>query len=230
MLQQTIRTDSAVPLSVSRKRGEIAALNNLGIVTRYGRNETIFSQGDEAKFSYKVVEGAVRLSKFLMNGKRQIADFALPGEYFSFDTDSDYTLTAEALTDLVVIRFPRARVERLSEEVADVRRQLISNLRRDLQLAQEHLVMLGRQSAKERVASFLVAIANRTSAKNGDTIELPMGRQDIADYLGLTIETVCRAISDLKQSGILSVPNRHQITLRRLGVLETLARGTDDEE
>lgn len=209
---------------------ELSALSKLGIVTRYTRGETIFSQGDEAKFSYKVVSGAVRHSKFLMNGRRQIADFSLPDEFFGFNSDDEYSLTAEALSDVVVVRYSRARVDRLSEEMPDVRRQLTTNLRRDLLQAQDHLVMLGRQSARERVASFVVALAARTGAKNGDTVDLPMGRQDIADYLGLTIETVCRAITDLKQSGIISVPNRHQIALRRLSVLETLAHGEDDAE
>jgi len=228
MLSQAIQAATAA----GKKSGcasELPAMNNLGIVARYARGETIFTQGDDAKFSYKVISGAVRHSKFLMNGRRQIADFSLPDEYFGFDSDHAYSLTAEALSDAVVIRYSRARIERLSDEAPDVRRQLFSNLRRGLLQAQEHLVMLGRQSAKERVASFLVALAGRTGAKNCEAVELPMGRQDIADYLGLTIETVCRAITDLKQSGIIGVPNRHQIALARLDILESLARGEDDE-
>ncbi len=209
--------------------GDVPALSKLGIVVRFCRHETIFNQGDEAKYSYKLVSGAVRHSKFLVNGRRQIADFSLPGEYFGFQNDSEHTLTAEALSDVVVVRYPRSHVERLGEEMADVRRELMSNLRRELMMAQEHLVMLGRQSAKERVASFIVALANRVDAGNGDTITLPMGRQDIADYLGLTIETVCRAISDLKQCGVISVPNRHELVLLRLDVLEALASGENDE-
>jgi CRP-like cAMP-binding protein len=228
MLSQAIQAATAA----GKKSGcaaELPAMNNLGIVARYARGETIFTQGDDAKFSYKVISGAVRHSKFLMNGRRQIADFSLPDEYFGFDSDHEYSLTAEALSDAVVIRYSRARIERLSDEAPDVRRQLFSNLRRGLLQAQEHLVMLGRQSAKERVASFLVALAGRTGAKNGEAIDLPMGRQDIADYLGLTIETVCRAITELKQSGIIGVPNRHQIALARLDILESLARGEDNE-
>ncbi len=228
MLNQAVAQKTAAFVNAD-KQNDLSALSKLGIVTRYARNETLFAQGDDAKFTYKMVSGAVRHSKFLMNGRRQIADFSLPGEYFGFDNDDEYSLTAEALSDVVVIRYPRLRVERLGEESADVSRQLMSNLRRGLLQAQEHLVMLGRQSAKERVASFVVALAARTGAKNGEAVDLPMGRQDIADYLGLTIETVCRAITDLKQSGIIGVPNRHQIALRRLGVLETLARGEGNE-
>ncbi len=209
---------------------DVPALSKLGIVVRFGRHETIFNQGDEAKYSYRLVSGAVRHSKFLVNGRRQIADFSLPGEYFGFQNDCEHSLTAEALSDVVVVRYPRSHVERLGEEVADVRRELMLNLRRELMMAQEHLVMLGRQSAKERVASFIVALANRVDAGNGDTITLPMGRQDIADYLGLTIETVCRAISDLKQCGVIKVPNRHELVLLRLDVLEALASGESDED
>ncbi|HVZ90342.1 MAG TPA: helix-turn-helix domain-containing protein [Rhizomicrobium sp.] len=210
--------------------GEPAALAKLGIVTRYGHRETIYSQGDEAKYSYQVISGAVRHSKFLLNGRRQIADFSLPGELFGFENDDEYSLTAEALSDVVAVRYPRSCVERLGDEIADVRRHLMSNLRRDLAQAQEHLVMLGRQSAKERVASFILALADRTDARNGDTIALPMGRQDIADYLGLTIETVCRAISDLKQSGVVKVPSRHQLVVLRRDVLKSLASGDGDKD
>lgn len=209
---------------------ELPALAKLGIVARYGHRETIYSQGDEAKYSYKVVSGAVRHSKFLLNGRRQIADFSLPGELFGFENDDEYSLTAEALSDVVVVRYPRSCVERLGDELAEVRRHLMSNLRRDLAQAQEHLVMLGRQSAKERVASFILTLAGRSDARNGDAIALPMGRQDIADYLGLTIETVCRAISDLKQSGVVRIPSRHELVILRLDVLKALACGDADED
>ena len=96
---------------------------------------------------------------------------------------------------------------------------------RELSAAQEHLVMLGRQTAKERVASFLLLIANRRDAGDGDPLLLPMGRQDIADYLGLTIETVCRALTDLKRERLIEIPDRHHVELRNLAALEDVAEG-----
>lgn len=100
-------------------------------------------------------------------------------------------------------------------------------LRRDLWAAQNHLLMLGRQTAKERVASFLLLMAERHKTKYCKAIDIPMSRQDIADYLGLTIETVCRALGELKRVGIISVPNRHQIIVRNTEVLESMALGEE---
>lgn len=104
---------------------------------------------------------------------------------------------------------------------------MIAMLRRDLLSAQNHLLMLGRQTAKERVASFLLLMAERR--EGGNTIDVPMSRQDIADYLGLTIETVCRALSELKRARVIAIPNRHQIVVRNTEALETMALGENDK-
>ena len=203
-------------------------LQAVSTTSRFGRNQTIFNEGDDARYSYKIVEGGVRLCKVRPDGRRQIAEFLLPGDMFGFEEGDEHSLTAEALCDVVVMRCPRNQVERLSEELPDVRRTLMSLLRRELSAAQEHLVMLGRQTAKERVASFLLLLADRNDADNGDALDLPMGRQDIADYLGLTIETVCRALTDLKRENVIAIPNRHQVVIRNVATLEAVAEGDDD--
>ena len=221
-----IARPAGVPRGRTAEAGS-AALGKLGIVVRFARNETIFNQGDETRYSYEVVSGGVRLSKMLLNGRRQIADFALPADLFGFESTDEYSLTAEALCDVVVVRYSRSHIERLGEEIADVRRQLTASLRRELQLAQNHLVMLGRQSAKERVAAFLVLLAGRSAVDERGMLDLPMGRQDIADYLGLTIETVCRAISEFRHIGLIAVPNRHAIRLLRPEALERYAEADE---
>ncbi len=191
----------------------------------FSRNQTIFNEGDVARYSYKLLEGGVRLCKIRPDGRRQIAEFVLPGDVFGFALDEEYSLTAEALGDVIVLRWPRGQVERLAEELPALRKELMAMLCRELSAAQEHLVMLGRQTAKERVASFLLLIANRRDAGNGDPLLLPMGRQDIADYLGLTIETVCRALTDLKRERLIEIPDRHHVELRNLAALEDVAEG-----
>ena len=201
----------------------LAALQAIGQTARYARDTTIFGDGDDALYSYKVVSGTVRLCKQLSDGRRQIAEFLQAGDYFGFEWRETHSLTAEALEDVVVVRFPRARLDRLGEERRDVQRRLMSLLSHDLCAAQNHLLMLGRQTAKERVASFLLALASRQDAKNGDTIEIAMCRQDIADYLGLTIETVCRAISEIKRARFIGVPNRMQIVLLNRQALREIA-------
>ncbi len=201
----------------------LAALHDISTLSHFGRNQTIFNEGDDARYSYKVVEGGVRLCKLMADGRRQIAEFMLPGDLFGFEPGNEHSLTAEALGDVVVMRCARAQMERVSEEQPVIRKQLMSLLRRELSAAQTHLVMLGRQTAKERIASFLLLHAERSDAGDGDLVELPMSRQDIADYLGLTIETVCRALSDLKRERIIGIPNRHQVAIRNLAALENIA-------
>jgi len=204
-------------------------LEAVSTLSRFCRNQTIFNEGDDARYSYKVVEGGVRLCKVRSDGRRQIAEFLLPGDMFGFEFGDEHSLTAEALCDVVVMRCPRNHVERLSEELPGVRHQLMSLLRRELSAAQDHLVMLGRQTAKERVASFLLLLAERRSDAGEDiALDLPMGRQDIADYLGLTIETVCRALTDLKRERLIAIPNRHQVVIRDLSALEGVAEGGEE--
>lgn len=206
---------------------DIPPLNALGSVAHFEANETIFAEGDDANYVYKIRSGAVRLCKLLADGRRQIIDFALAGDHFGFELGNEHAITAEALGPVVVLKCARTRLERLERERLDVGQWLMQMLRRDLWAAQNHLLMLGRQTAKERVASFLLLMSekHKPDAKGG--IDIPMSRQDIADYLGLTIETVCRALSDLKRARIITIPNRHQIVIRNTDVLESMALGEE---
>lgn len=206
-------------------RDELHPLQNIGTTLTFGRNETIFVQGDEAKYAYKVVGGAVRHCKLLADGRRQIADFLMPGDLFGFVDFGTYAFSAEAITNVVVVRYLRSQVERLGDEHNGLRRKLTMLLHERLSVAQTHLVMLGRQTVKERMASFLMQMAERCDLADGGRIDLPMGRQDIADYLGLTIETVCRAIGELKRAGTIGVPNTHQIDLHDIEALSAVAEG-----
>jgi CRP/FNR family nitrogen fixation transcriptional regulator len=203
------------------------SLQALGAVQRFTRNETIFNEGDEARFSYKVVSGAVRLCKVLPDGRRQIADFSLPGDFFGLEAGDEHALTAEALCDVVLVRYAKAQLDQLSDDRADIRDQLLMTLRQSLWSAQHHVIMLGRQTAMERVVSFLLQLGARAGTRSGGAVELPMGRQDIADYLGLTIETVCRALSELKSRKLITTPDRRTVVLKNIPALEAL-RETDN--
>jgi CRP/FNR family nitrogen fixation transcriptional regulator len=205
----------------------VQALQRIGAKMRFTRNETVFSEGDEASYSYKVVSGAIRLCKHLADGRRQISGFVLPGEYCSLLHLDAHRFTAEAASDLVVIAYPQRQVEALGESMPSMRRRLDSFLSQRLQRMQEHVVMLGRQTAKERVVSFLLDLVERESAKEKERAALPMSRQDIADYLGLTIETVCRVLSDLKRARIVALPNLHEIVLTDTRALRALAEGAE---
>jgi len=222
---QAVSVPASAKSGAAPKRDHLSALQAIGSIAHFARNATIFSEGDDANYFYRVVSGAVRLCKLMGDGRRQIADFLLPDDFFGFEWLKTYSLTAEALTDVVVVRYSRSRLDRLGEARHDVQESLMGALSRDLWAAQNHVVMLGRQSAKERLVSFILALVERVGAKNGDALELPMSRQDIADYLGLTIETVCRTISELKRARYIDVPNRSQITVRNIDALRDIADG-----
>ena len=199
------------------------SLANMGAVTNFDRNTTIFHEGDDADHSYKVVSGAIRLSKMMSDGRRQVAEFALPGDFIGLNWLDEHAMTAEALTDVTLIAYTRGRLERLGDENQAIRAELFSTLRHDLWAAQNHLVLLGRQSAQERVACFLLDMLRRSRGTDKAMISVPMTRRDIADYLGLTIETVCRMLTRLKQAGAIGIPDRHTISVRNLAALRRAA-------
>ena len=201
---------------------DLRALQQVGIKVRFARNETIFNDGDEATHCYKVISGAVRLCKHMSDGRRQIADFLLAGDMFGVMQFGNYKFTAEAVGPVVLMCYPQRQVARLSTSLPNLRGRLLVLLSQRLLGMQDHLVMLGRQTAKERMATFLLQIANRSDAEEGLAFELPMSRQDIADYLGLTIETVCRMLSELKRQRIIAIPSSNQVVVNDMERLQAL--------
>jgi len=222
-----LRSNQPKPLALSEPLERRSAFAAFGTTMSYVRNNTIFSEGDDADYSYEVLTGAVRLSKMMSDGRRQIAEFALAGDYFGINWLEEHAMTAEALSDVKVARYARGRLERLGDENREVRAALYASLRHDLWAAQNHLVILGRQSALERTASFLVQLMDRKQGTANNILEIPMTRQDIADYLGLTIETVCRMLTKLKQLAIIDTPDRHTIAV---GKPAALRRASQPEE
>jgi CRP-like cAMP-binding protein len=207
----------------------LRALAQIGTKVRIARNETIFNEGDDAAFTYKVVSGAVRLCKHTSNGRRQIADFLLAGDFFGFLQFGQYSFTAEAVSDVVVIAYPQRQVEQLSATTPSLGRKILVLLSQRLLGMQDHLVMLGRQAAKQKVASFLLLLAERSEAEDGESFDVPMSRQDIADYLGLTVETVCRSLSDLKRTHLIRIPSTHQIAIDDSDGLRATAENDSDD-
>jgi CRP/FNR family nitrogen fixation transcriptional regulator len=194
-----------------------------GPVVKFARSHPIYSEGETATHSYKVIEGAVRVSRILSDGHRQVLDILLPGSTFGLEASDIYGATAEAVGDVAVLRCTRACIEHRGD--ADHRREMAAMLSRSLSVMQDHVAMLGHQSAKARVASFLIRLARAQNRGPNQPLDLPVGRQDIADYLGLTIETTCRTLTDLKANKIISIPNRHQIVVHNTSRLGAFAEG-----
>jgi CRP/FNR family nitrogen fixation transcriptional regulator len=205
----------------------LIALQTIGTRVRFARGETIFGEGDCATKTYRVLAGAVRLCKHMPDGRRQIVDFVQEGGFFGLMQLPEYVFTAEAMNDVVVASYPRPLLARLSDQLPEVRGEMLAMLNAQMLGMHAHLVMLGRQTAKERLASFLFNLAETADAANGETLDLPMSRQDIADYLGLTIETVCRELSALKKARVVAAHDLHSVIIRDFAALERIATGDE---
>jgi CRP/FNR family transcriptional regulator, nitrogen fixation regulation protein len=190
----------------------LIALEQIGTRRLYRRDEEVYAEGDVADGWYKVISGAVRITKQLADGRRHVAEFFFAGDCFGFDNTPQRLFSAEAIGDAIVMRFSRAATDRLIDEYPRLARRLCAMTLRDLAHAQTRTLLLGRMTAPERVGHFLIELAERRDAHR--LIDVPMSRTDIADYLGLTIETVCRVLSILKRDGMIATPMPHQIELR----------------
>jgi CRP/FNR family nitrogen fixation transcriptional regulator len=200
-----------------------AILHGIGSVVKFKRNTAIFNEGDAARHVYKVIGGAIRTCRVLVDGRRQIAGFYLPGDFFGLEWQGEHGFAAEAIDDAVVVSYPRSQLELAAETQPGVQKLLMSLLSQRLSATQNHVVMLGRQTAQERLAWFLLRLVRRTGGN--PNLELPMSRLDIADYLGLTIETVSRGISQFKRKNLISVTGAHHVALLDVASLEALASG-----
>ena len=180
----------------------------------YRKGCEIFGEKEPADYVYQVVIGAVRSYKLLSDGRRQIGAFHLTGDIFGLEIGTDHRFTAEAIIDTTVRLMKRCSLERVADNDASVARNLLSMTTSNLRHAEDHMLLLGRKTSLERVAAFLIEMDGRSTAAG--ILALPMNRRDIADYLGLTLETVSRALSRLHGIGVLSFigNNQRQIVLR----------------
>jgi len=215
---------SRPPLSysapVKAQPDEFASLDRLGAVQTLKRDDTLFHEGDAAQYYFKVVQGAVRSCKLLRDGRRHVGDFFLPGDFIGLDAESDYMFTAEAIADTIVVRYARRSVEALAAQEPKVGRRLLAIACRSLNAARQHMLLLSRKTAEERIATFLMGIADK---KGGNEVTLPMTRTDIGDHLGLTMETVSRALAHLKSEGVIELKSSHNVRIRDREALADLA-------
>jgi CRP/FNR family nitrogen fixation transcriptional regulator len=182
-----------------------------GFTMRFVRNEEIFAEEEEADFVYKVISGAVRDVRILRDGRRQIGAFHLPNDVFGLECGESHLHSAEAVIDCEIALVCRSALDKAAEEDGAAARKLWNLTSRDLRRLQDHMLLLGRKTAVERVASFLMRMSSRSPA--ADMIDLPMSRGDIADYLGLTIETISRTLSQLERDHAISMPSSRHIIL-----------------
>lgn len=203
----------------------LAGIAILGNQVRVHKRQTIVCEDETADRCFEIVRGVVRAYKLLPDGRRQIVDFMFPGEVFGLTTDKTYGYSADAVTDTTVRAFATTTLEHLAEERPVLAQSLRDAAYRELRAAQAHILLLGRKTAFERVASFLLSLSERgaKAARAEDAVWVPMSQADIADYLGLTTETVNRVMSQLRDSGMISAPSRGLIHLDQPQQLEEIA-------
>ena len=195
------------------------AFDLMGAPMPFTRNAEIYGENEPAEYLYKVISGTVRTYKVLSDGRRQIGAFYLPGDVFGFETGADHAFSAEAIANTKVLLIKRSAVTALAARDYAVALQLLNLAARELGRAQNHIMLLIK-TAQERVAGFLLEMADRVQDRN--LVDLPMSRQDIADYLGLTIETVSRTLSQLEGAATIALPASRRIVLRNRSALNRL--------
>ena len=197
----------------------LGAIEMMGSQMTFGPNEEIFGESEQSDYVYKVVSGAVRTYKILNDGRRQIEAFYLPGDVFGLEIGSEHQFSAEAINRTVVRMVRRSALLGLAERDCETARELWAFAARELHQTQERMLLLVK-SAPQRIASFLLEMFERLPA--ADTIELPMSRQDIADYLGLTIETVSRMLTQLVAEAKIGLPSSRRVLMHNRNALRQL--------
>jgi CRP-like cAMP-binding protein len=214
MLTQSATAQSSrlqIPFPASRKSDSCNSFAPVGVPMNFGRNAEIYAEGETAGYVYKVVSGVVRVSKLLPDGRRQISAFHLPGEMFGFEASEAHHASAEAVVPVKVVAFRWDGMPDTGRQSPGFVRELLDLAVRGLRHTQDHLLLLGRKNALERLAAFLLEMDARTGAKH--LLDLAMPRHDIADYLGLTLETVSRMFAELKEMGAIKLESARRVHL-----------------
>ncbi|MCX8474786.1 MAG: helix-turn-helix domain-containing protein [Sphingomonas sp.] len=204
---------------------ELAAFRRSGTDKLLAPGEALCWEGDAAGHVFTVTSGVLRMSKLLHDGRRQVTGFAFPGDFLGVTLEDEHPFTVEAVAESRLCRFPRVRFDAFVEAHPHMERRLYAVAATELSAARDQLVLLGRKTAVERLASFILQMARRTRQHPGDPLRatLPMSRMDIADYLGLRIETVSRELSALKRARLVRMTSIHDLIVHDPAGLEALA-------
>ena len=208
---QTPHFDRTFTFPAGRKPAASDSLTPIGVPMSFGRNAEIYAEGETSGYVYKVVSGVVRVSKLLPDGRRQISAFHLPGEMFGFEAEDIHHASAEAVVPTKVVAFKWEGVLSTGKQSASFVRELLNLTVLGLRHTQDLLLLLGRKSALERLTAFLLEMDARTGSKG--VLDLAMPRHDIADYLGLTLETVSRMFAELKEMGMVRLESARRVHL-----------------
>jgi CRP/FNR family transcriptional regulator len=206
----------------------LAELKRLGSTLRLGAAQALFREGDPATRVFTLTRGSLKLYKLLSDGRRHIVGFMGPGDFLGISVDDEHAFTAEVIEDSELCCFPRSRFDRFIDGHPSMEHELYRMAAHELGAAQLQLVLLGRKTAAERLANFLLLLLERAEQIGGEKtnlVDLPMNRADIADYLGLTKETVSRQLSAFRATRLIRLRALHQVEILDRTMLEQLAAG-----
>lgn len=205
-----------------------ARLESLITRTHLAPKQILFIQGEPVAHHFTIVDGVVSIAKSMADGRRQIVGFLFPGDFLGVADEEDYSCTAQAVTAVELCRFPRPAFEALAEEFPQIEHRLLHAVSTELIEAQEHMLILGRQTAEERLCSFLLHLSARAPYRGvqDNPVHLSMSRADIGDYLGLSLETVSRSFTILRDQGLIRLVNAHTVDLLDRNQLRQIAEGT----
>ena len=206
---------------------DIQRLASIAVVIEASPGRSFINEGDPADSFFNVTAGTAKLFKLLPDGRRQITGFVGPGHFLGLAVSDTYAFSAEAIEPVRFCRFPRARLRRLLDDFPAMEKRLLEVAANELVAAQEQMLLLGRKTARERLASFLLLQSRQGLAcgHSRQRFNLPMTRGDIADYLGLTIETVSRTLTRLRGERMIEVVSQNELVIRDRRALESLAGG-----
>jgi CRP/FNR family transcriptional regulator, nitrogen fixation regulation protein len=211
---------------VVNRRQPQRSLDSLAVITTYHRGKEICSQGDPADHWYCMISGAGRRYVVRSDGHRQIVDLLLPGDYFGFTAGGEYDFAVEAVADATLIAsYSRRRVETQADSDPQLAREIRQVAFEALSRLQAQLLIVGRITAPEKVGSFILEMATRLSNGKADHVTLPVSRYDIADYLAVSVETVSRSLTDLKQRGVITLCGTRMVRILDPVALEASDRG-----
>lgn len=207
---------------------ELLRMASIACTQSVSPRQTIIDEGEAAELLFNITSGTVKLYKLLPDGRRQITGFLFQGDFLGIALNAEYAYSAEAVSDVTLCRFPRGRFEALLDEFSKLEKPLLEVASNELAQAQDQMLLLGRKTAREKVVSFLLSISDRTQQRGGapSPISLPMSRADIADYLGLTTETVSHTFTHLKGSGAIRLLPGNMVELADTDTLQNMSDGS----
>lgn len=221
-----------IGLSSDLSEEDMAKVDAIALHTEFAAGSTLIYEADEADRVYNITQGVVRVTKLTPDGRRAITGFLFPGDFLGLSYSGKYSYSAEAINEVAACRFRKEPLAKIFEEIPRLERRLLSMVTDELHSAQNQMVLLARKTPTEKLATFLLQISERLGDDQdgaSDLFDLAMSRADIADYLGLTIETVSRTFTSLlTRDGLIELPTRHRVRIIDRPALERLAEANAD--